>query len=231
MKVLGIQNCETEGIGTYEDYLKEKNIEYDIFHAYKNHKFPEIENYDVIIVGGTPISVNKINEHEFLRNEFNYLKKSLEMNKPYFGICFGGQLLAKLLGAEVIKNKVMEIGGYKVKLTEDGKKDELFKGFPEKFPVSHWHGDTFDVPEQAKLLVEGIDCKNQAFRYKNAVALQFHPEVNSEKAAKWADKYSNELEKVNKTKEQVVEECRKNEEQMAKLSYLILDNFFKLVNQ
>jgi len=92
-------------------------------------------------------------------------------------------LLARAAGAEVRKNPVMEIGGYEVRLTDAGKKDTLFKNFPGTFPVFHWHGDTFDIPQGAELLVTGEKCKNQAFRYKNSVALQFHLEVTSSEAS------------------------------------------------
>lgn len=225
IKVLAIQNCETEGIGLYEQYLIDRKIKYDVSHAYANRKFSPLEKYDVFIVGGTPISACEIHKHNFLKKEWRYLKKVIKLNKPYFGICFGGQILARLLGAKVRRDKVMEIGGYDVKLTCDGKKSRFFKDFPAEFPVFHWHGDTFDVPKDAKLLVEGQDCKNQSFSYRNALALQFHLEITSKDAEEWARKYANEMIRVNKTRNQIVDECRVREKTMRKLAYKLLDNF------
>jgi len=225
IKVLVIQNCETEGIGLYEQYLIDRKIRYDIFHAYTNRKFPSLKKYDAFIVGGTPISACEIHKTDFLRKEWRYLKKVVKLNKPYFGICFGGQILARLLGAEVRKNKVMEIGGYYVRLTSDGKRSRFFKDFPSKFPVFHWHGDTFDVPKGAKLLVEGEDCKNQSFSYKYALALQFHLEITPKDAEEWARKYANEMARANKTRNQIFDECRVREKIMKKLAYKLLDNF------
>lgn len=227
MKVLVIQNCKTEGMGLYEEYLKEKRIDYSVFPAYTGKRFPPIKQFDAFIVGGTPISAYEIHKYRFLKNEWRYLKEVIRLNKPYLGICFGGQFLARLLGAKVRRNPVMEIGGYEVKLTPDGKKNRFFKGFPSRFPVFHWHGDTFDIPKGAKLLVQGIDCKNQAFSYKNTLALQFHLEVTSKEAGIWADKYRKELKRVNKTKEQVVKESRTREKKMKKLAFLLLDNFLE----
>ncbi len=225
IEVLVIQNCETEGIGLYEQYLIDRKIKHDIFHAYANKKPPSLKKYDVFIVGGTPISVCEIRKHNFLRKEWRYLKKVVKLNKPYFGICFGGQILARILGAKVRKNKVMEIGGYDVRLTSDGKESRFFKDFPAKFPVFHWHGDTFDLPKGAKLLVEGKGCRNQSFSYKNALALQFHLETTSKDAEEWARKYAIEMVRVNKTRNQVVDECRARERIMKKLAYKLLDNF------
>jgi GMP synthase (glutamine-hydrolysing) len=227
VKILVIQNCKTEGIGLYEVYLKENGIDYNVFPAYSGKRFPPIKQFDAFIVAGTPISAYKIHKYRFLKNEWRYLKKVILLNKPYLGICFGGQLLARLLGAKVRRNPVMEIGGYEVKLTPDGKKNRFFRGFPDTFPVFHWHGDTFDIPKGAELLVQGVDCKNQAFSHKKALALQFHLEVTSRKTGFWADKYRNELKRVNKTKEQVVKEAQAKEKTMKRLAFLLLDNFFK----
>ena len=227
MKVLVIQNCKTEAIGLYEEYLNEKKIDYYVFPAFTGKRFPLIKQFDAFIAGGTPISAYEIHKYHFLRNEWRYLKKVIQLNKPYLGICFGGQLLARLLGAEVRRNPVMEIGGYEVKLTPDGKKNRFFKGFPNRFPVFHWHGDTFDIPKGAKLLVQGIDCKNQAFSCNKALALQFHIEVTSKEASIWADKYRKELKRVNKTKRQVVKESQVREKKMKRLAFLLLDNFLK----
>jgi len=208
----------------------DRKIEYDVFHANANRKFPSLKKHDVFIVGGTPISAYEIHRHNFLRNEWRYLKKVVKLNKPYLGICFGGQIIARLLGARVRKTKVMEIGGYDVKLTSDGKKSRFFKDFPARFPVFHWHEDTFDVPKGAKLLVEGEDCKNQSFSYKNALALQFHLEITSKDAEEWTRKYVNEIVRVNKTRNQVVDECRVREKIMKKLAYKLLDNFLANTN-
>lgn len=226
MKVLVIQNCKTEGIGIYEEYLRNNKIDYSIFHAYQNLNFPSVKDYDAFIIGGTPISAYKIEEHDFLKKEWYFLGEIIEQNKPCLGICFGGQILARLLGAEVRKNPVMEIGGYTTALTEEGRKSIYFKDFPKQFPVFHWHGDTFDIPKGAQFLVKGKDCFNQAFSYRKAIGLQFHLEITADEASKWADKYSDELSNVNKTKTKVIQECRIKQDTMQKLAYKLMANVF-----
>ncbi len=227
MKVLVIQNCEIEGIGLYERYLIDHRVDYDILDAYKSKFFPPLEEYDAFFIGGTPISVNEIQKHDFLISEGKYIEEVIKSNKPCLGICFGAQLLAYLLGATVRKNPVVEIGVYDVRLTPQGEKDPCFVGFPTVFPVFHWHSDTFDVPKQARLLVEGEDCENQAFRFQNILGIQFHLEITLEQLEKWLKGYANELKLVNKTREQVIHEYRARKEVMAFLAYKLLDNFFK----
>jgi GMP synthase-like glutamine amidotransferase len=147
------------------------------------------------------------------------------MNKPVIGICFGSQLLAKLLGADVRKNTVMEIGVYQVRLTDAGRKSHLFRNIHASFPVFHWHRDTFDLPRRGRLLVEGDDCRNQAFSYIRVVGLQFHLEVTPKDSAEWINKYHQELINVNKSKSRIINECKAAEEEMKKFAYRLMENF------
>jgi GMP synthase-like glutamine amidotransferase len=226
VETLVIQNCITEDIGLYETCLQNYGIRYQIHHAFAGKAFPSADRFDAFIVGGTPISIYDAHKHDFLGREMAYLKRAVKSEKPYLGICGGAQLLAKLLGAEVRKNPVMEIGSYDVRLTAAGKKSRFFAGFPDTFSVFQWHGDTFDIPVGAELLARGIDCKNQAFSYGNSLGLLFHLEVTSQAAGRWADEYKNELERIGKTKKQIVNECKVNEEQMGSLAGKLIKSFF-----
>jgi len=224
-RLLFVQNCPEEGIGAFADRLQELAIPWIGVHPYAGDPFPPLNDCDAIIVGGTPISVNEIDGHEFLMAEARWLKNALDLGKPVLGICFGAQLLAKLLGAEVKKNPVMEIGAYPVRLTSAGDGDPLFQGFPKAFPVFHWHGDAFDIPPWGLRLAVGRDCPNQAFRMGSAVGLQFHLEVTAEEAGRWAGAYAGELRGSGKNRAQVVKECRSHEPRMTELAGLLVDNF------
>ena len=225
LRILILQNCLTEGLGLYGTRLKELGIGHDTFHTYAGEGLPPLDQYDAIIVGGTPVSVNDIHRNNFLINEERFLKKALGCGKSILGICFGAQLLARLLGATVKKNPVMEIGSYQVTLTTAGRKDPLFRGFPKTFPVFHWHGDTFAIPPGASRLATGRDCTNQAFRSGPAMGLQFHLEITAAEARSWAGAYPDELRTVAKNKARLISECREHEPMMAKLAGLLLDNF------
>ena len=53
--------------------------------------------------------------------------------------------------------------------------------FPAECLVFHWHGETFDLPENATWLAESAGCANQAFQLKhNVIGLQFHLETTAE---------------------------------------------------
>ena len=225
VRVLVLQNCPSEGLGLYQSRLEELAVAHHTHHAYSEKTFPALDLYDAIIIGGTPIAVNDIRDHNYLLKEGRFLKRALARGKFILGICFGAQLLARLLGAAVCRNPVMEIGAYPVRLTSAGQNDPLFNGFPPTFPVFHWHGDMFTMPPKARRLAVDRDCPNQAFRWKRAVGLQFHLEITPAEAERWADAYEEELRSAGKSKARLIDECREHAAAMARLACLLLDNF------
>ncbi len=234
MRVLIVQNDETEGLGLYERYFKESMVSQTVFHAYDlepDDAFPPAEFYDAFIIGPTPISANDVDDHEFLRREWELLGALIESGKPVLGVCCGGQMLARRLGAEVRRSPEKEVGGYEVRLTEEGLGDPLFSGFPEEFPVFQWHSDMFEVPPGGSLLAVGEPCPIQAFGWGNVRGVIFHLEIDRREAGRWAKAYPAELEAVGKTREQVLKECREREPEMRELAYLLMDNFLGLVEE
>ena len=230
-RVLIIQNDQTENLGLYQRHLEERAISYHVVHAYRMREddaYLPVGEFDAFIIGPTPISANTVEQHGFLRKEWRYLKEIVESGKPCLGVCCGGQMLARLLGAEVVSSPSKEVGGYEVRLTEAGRRDPLFKGFPETFPVYHWHTDMFKVPPGGEQLVEGDPCPIQAYGWRNVRGVIFHLEIDRREASRWADAYSAELVAVGKTREQVLEECAEREPEMRRLAYLLMDNFLGL---
>ena len=183
MKLLIIKNIECEGPGLIEDILMEHKANYDVILANNRLKYPNPRKYDGFIVLGGPQSAN--DETSMIKRELDFIRRIIKLNKPYLGICLGAQLLAKSLGAEVKINKAKELGNYTVKLTREGQTDALFNGFSTELDVFQWHGETFDIPQDAVKLAYCRSCANQAFRYKNVYGIQFHLEITPEMLKKW----------------------------------------------
>lgn len=226
-KVLIIQNDPPETLGTYERFLRE-NTDLTLIKAYEmklQDSFPSIDQFTHFIIGPTPISANDALNHGFLRKEWQYLVKIIELNKPCLGVCCGGQILARILDGEVKKSPSKEIGAYTITLTDKGLKDPLFAGFSPEFPVFHWHSDVFTVPPRGQLLATGDPCPTQAFRKGNVWGVIFHLEITSKEAERWAKAYPNEPGAIGKTIEQVLTECRANDEEMSELSETLMKNF------
>jgi GMP synthase-like glutamine amidotransferase len=229
--VLLIQNTPFESPGSIPSYLNDRHIRYTLGKSFEDGaSLPAVESVGAVINLGCPNSVTRYAEYDFLKRLYSFVAQAVRVNTPYLGICFGGQLLAKILGARVEANPVKEIGTYQVELTDDGKSDPLFAGFPEKFPVFHWHGDTFRIPFDATHLVSGADCQNQAFRQGNFVGLQFHLEALADEVPSWCDAYSDELSEFGRTKDKIVAEYKTKEKEAVNLGYQLLDNFFALTS-
>jgi GMP synthase (glutamine-hydrolysing) len=144
--------------------------------------FTEIISYDTpyeeikklnpkgIILSGSPNSVNK-------KGAPFCSKKILDLNIPILGICYGHQLLIKMLGGKVESGKVREYG--KEVITIKSKKG-IFQGLKNKEQVWFSHGDiVIKLPKYTEIIAETDNCPVAAFSSdKNKIyGVQFHPEV------------------------------------------------------
>lgn len=225
MNILLIQNCSIEGFGLYETTLRRTASKVEVIHPYRGDPFPNVRELDAVVVGGTPVSAYHLERHAFLQKEFDFLKAVLAKDIPCLGICFGAQLLSLALGGTVSRNPQIEIGVYEVELTDAGKTNRSLRGFPARFPVFQWHGDTFSIPPNAQLLAVGHTCRNQMFRAGNAIGVQFHLEIGSKEANSWCSAYAEELQSFGKQKEEIVAEVEAVEKQMAMLAERMILNF------
>ncbi len=155
---------------------------------------PDLAGYDAVIVLGGPMNVDEGHLYPHLVTEMRLLEAALRADLPILGICLGAQLLAHVLGAPVRRNHTQELGWHPVRLTADGESDPALRHLAGGKQVFHWHGDTFAVPQGAKLLAESDLCAHQAFRYgQHAYGLQFHLEADEPVIERWLRIYQAEL--------------------------------------
>ena len=147
---------------------------------------------DLLLVLGGPIGVNEEEDYPFLREELGLIRKRLEARRPTLGVCLGAQLMAASLGARVHPGPAKEIGWSRLALTDEGRASCLAP--LENTAVLHWHGDTFDLPEGARLLASTDICTHQAFDLGGfALGLQFHPEARGGLVERWLIGHTCEL--------------------------------------
>ncbi len=139
--------------------------------------------YDALIIYGGVQSANDGPNKPYIAQEIDWITDWLASGRPALGICLGGQLIAKCLGAQVAPHPdgIREVGFHELQPVSES---DAFLQAPAHF--YQWHGEGFTLPENCELLARGKQFPNQAFRYQsNTYGLQFHPEVSRAVMESW----------------------------------------------
>lgn len=138
-------------------------------------------DFDAVVVLGGSMGVYQTDLFPYLNDEMALIRQCVAADHPMLGICLGSQLTAGALGQKVYKGtNGREVGFMDIELTDAAANTPMRHFHKSKTKVFQWHGDTFDLPADAKLLASSPQYQNQAFQIgKNIFATQFHPEVNN----------------------------------------------------
>lgn len=186
------QHVPFEGLGSIEPWLRNAGYKISYTRFYTSDDLPLIEDIDLLIVMGGPMSVNDESAHPWLVREKEFIKNAIRTGKSVLGICLGAQLIADAMGGTVFPNPVKEIGWFPVQAVEP--ENVLFFQFPKETQVFHWHGETFSLPEGAVRIAKSKGCENQAFQIgSNVLGLQFHLETTPSSAKAIVENCQDEL--------------------------------------
>jgi GMP synthase (glutamine-hydrolysing) len=198
-KLLVCQHVPHEILGTLNPLLKRAGfrIRYVNFGRHPDAQ-ANLDGYAGLVILGGPMSAYDDQRLPHLAVEMKLIESAMQRNLPVLGICLGGQLVARTLGARVYANHVKEIGWYDVEPSPHADDDPLLDEFEERETLFQWHGDTFDIPSGAIHLASSRHCLNQAFRYgDNVYAFQFHLEVDEAMILRWLKVPENRREIAN----------------------------------
>lgn len=178
LRIHYFQHVSFEDLGFIEQWAKAQGHVLSATKFYESFTLPDLAETDWLIVMGGPMNVYQEAEYPWLQAEKALIWQAITQRKTVLGFCLGAQLIADVLGASVYPHVHKEIGWFPVKITETASRQSLLSGWPAETVVFHWHGDTFDLPEDAVHLFTSEGCRNQGFMYQNhLIGLQFHPEV------------------------------------------------------
>lgn len=184
-RAVAIRHVHFEDLGLLHGVLEQKGYQV----TYRDAGIDDFDRQDLIttdllVVLGGPIGVYDEDKYPFLADEFAVVCRRLESDRPTLGICLGAQIMARALGKSVYASGVKEIGWAPVELTAAGNASVLAP--LDRAAVLHWHGDTFDLPEEAHHLARSKLVENQAFSVGDiGLGLQFHLELDAARLEPW----------------------------------------------
>ncbi len=222
-QILCIRNIEIETLGSLGQYLLDDGYTITDILANKNAiRSQKLNQYDFVFILGGPMSVN--DNYDFLVEEKKLIQSAIEHEVPVLGICLGSQLIASACGGLVYKGLRKEIGWGNVDITDSGL-NSIFRDVPNRRMIAfHWHGDTFSLPNETEVLATS-DLYIQAFRYKCAVGIQFHLEVDKQMIKNWSKCYQRELTADKISAESLLLDKDKKFSELRSLSKQVYTNF------
>ena len=183
-RALILQHEDPTPPGHVTEWLASHEAESEVYRIDLGARDLDPADYDVIVSLGYEFAAFD-DTKPFVTREAALLADALEKDVPVLGLCFGGQMLARVLGATGYRGELSEIGWLPVR----SKDPDLV---PEG-PWFQWHFDTFPLPEGTTLVAE-TDAGPQAFVAGRSLGLQFHPEVTTDIMDEWVRVYRHELD-------------------------------------
>jgi GMP synthase-like glutamine amidotransferase len=185
LRILVYQHMSRDTPGLLGEAFQRRGAALDINCLYQAEPVRDPAGYDALLIMGGDMNVYQEEQYPWLAPETAFIRQAALRDQPTLGVCLGGQLLARALGAIVRLGGAPEIGLAEIVLNAAGQADPLFAGLG-RLEITEWHDDTFDIPAGAVALASSAGCANQAFRYgARTYGLQFHPEVTPGLLEEW----------------------------------------------
>ena len=143
--------------------------------SHKKIKISQIakDNIAGIILSGGPLNV-------YENDKFKFDKRILKLGIPILGICFGHQILSKLLGGKVKKSKHREFGLATISKVSNSILTKNFFNKNNRSDVWMSHADQVSkMPKNFKIIASTKNSKLTIIENikENFYGVQFHPEV------------------------------------------------------
>jgi GMP synthase-like glutamine amidotransferase len=180
----------TEGPGHFGEWLDAHEVPRRLFALDRGEVVPaESRVFAGIGMMGGPMSAN--DDLQWNVPLLGLIRDAVSADVPVIGHCLGGQLLAKSLGASVVRTATPEIGWGDVEVP-DAASNPWF-GHRERFRTFQWHYDTFGLPQGAKRVLTNAFNPEQAFSLRKHVGFQCHIEMTREMVESWCASGGDEL--------------------------------------
>jgi GMP synthase-like glutamine amidotransferase len=217
LRALILQHEEPTPPGHVADWLAEHDALVETFRIDVEERDVAPTDYDLVVSLGSEFAAFD-DTKPFVPKEAELMRRAVDADVPVLGLCFGGQMLARVLGADVYRSEDSEIGWLPIHsrdpdLVPDG-------------PWFQWHFDRFTLPPGATLIAES-DAGPQAFVAGKSLGLQFHPEVTTEIMDHWVRVYRHELDADGVDPDGLLEETKRLAPESRRMAWQLLERFLR----
>ena len=215
LRALVIQHEEPTPSGLVGEWLDLLGAEVDVYRIDIETRTVDPKNYDLIISLGSEFAAYD-DSIPWIGSEISLFRNAADSDVPVIGICFGGQLLARVHGGDSFRGTIPEVGWLPIRsrnttLLPDG-------------PWFQWHFDAFTLPPGAELIADS-DAGPQAFVIDRSIGVQFHPEVTPEIMDNWVRVYRHELDEEGVDPDLLLEETRERASSSRSAALSLLDQY------
>jgi len=186
-----VQHDKTQRPGVLLSCLDEWGVPSTIVMPEEGDRVPRrARDFGGIVLLGSNRSVN--DALRWIDEELRLLRDAAAAGVPLLGHCFGAQLMARSMGAQVSRNAWPNIGWSRLLTTGVGR-----RLFPSASVASfNWHYETFAIPHGARRLLYGPYCLNKGFSIGPHLAFQCHFEVTEAIVREWCRESEAELDRA-----------------------------------
>lgn len=172
------------------------NYKYAFKRIFDNNLNLDYTKYDRLIISGSELSAST--QHIEQADVFSVINEFVFTGKPILGICYGHQMLARLLGSDdsCVAAKTPEFGFTKIKIVDN----PLFKGIKNPYFMQSHFDEVVNLDSSFKVIASNDNIKIQAFQWKDFPiwGVQFHPELNWDEGSKMLERNLVEDDRVEK---------------------------------
>ena len=185
--------------GYLGDAARRRGFAVDTCPLWEGASLPDPLGFDLIVPLGSAEAAYD-DDVPWLAAELDHLQRAVAADVAVFGVCFGAQAVARVLGGSVRRAEQHEVGWTSIATTAP----ELV----EPGPWFEWHFDTLTPPPGAATLARS-SAAVQAFARDRVVGVQFHPEVTGDIVEAWTVSSGHKLRRVGVDPDQLVAETRR----------------------
>lgn len=190
MRFLVLQHARVEHPAGFRPMIENAGHSWYPVHLDEGQPVPDraaLEDYDALWVMGGPMDVWEEEDHPWLKAEKALVAEAVARKMPFFGLCFGHQILAEALGGRCAPG-TPEVGIMEVGLTEAGATSPFLAGLSDPMTALQWHGaEVAEAPAGATVLARSPACSVQALAVgDHAFSAQFHLEIEPDTVDNWA---------------------------------------------